>query len=254
MVKIEKRILSPTSINTYLSCPRKFYFRYIKRLRTKPSIHLIRGQIVHQTIHQFNKNPAQDLSQISPEKTCRELLSVFEEKWEAAQNSLDALGLPEDQIDFFRHDSELMMLNFSHWLHNNGLSAADLSETKIWSNHLRLMGIIDAIHIIGDTVILVDYKTSKYAKITEDIQRQATIYALLYQDKYNKVPAAVWIHFLKVSDDPLEIQIDEETLDNGRALISSIHEKTASINEDDYPCTCGGYCGNDFIQSKKWNE
>ena len=38
----------------YLSCPRKFYLRYIKRLRTRPSIYLIRGLIVHKTLHEFN--------------------------------------------------------------------------------------------------------------------------------------------------------------------------------------------------------
>ena len=59
VVRIEDRILSPTAINTYLSCPRKFYLRYIKKLRTRPSIHLIRGQIVHQTLHQFHKNHPQ---------------------------------------------------------------------------------------------------------------------------------------------------------------------------------------------------
>ena len=47
MDNIPERILSPTSINTYLNCPRKFYLRYIQRLKSRPTIHLIRGQIVH---------------------------------------------------------------------------------------------------------------------------------------------------------------------------------------------------------------
>ena len=36
VIRIANRILSPTDINTYLSCPRKFYLRYIKKLPTKP--------------------------------------------------------------------------------------------------------------------------------------------------------------------------------------------------------------------------
>ena len=34
---------SPSSINTYLRCPRKYFYRYIRKLKDKPSIHLIRG-------------------------------------------------------------------------------------------------------------------------------------------------------------------------------------------------------------------
>jgi CRISPR/Cas system-associated exonuclease Cas4 (RecB family) len=51
-----KKYQSPTSINTYLRCPRKYYLRYIKGLKSKPSIHLIRGKAVHETIAQFIQN------------------------------------------------------------------------------------------------------------------------------------------------------------------------------------------------------
>jgi CRISPR/Cas system-associated exonuclease Cas4 (RecB family) len=247
VVRIEKRILSPTAINTYMSCPRKFYLRYVKRLKTRPSIHLIRGLIVHQTLHQFNKNHPKNVLDILLEKVCRELLGVFNEKWKTAENSLKALDLPEEQIEFFRHDSELMLINFARWLLKNSLPTADLAETKIWSNNLRIMGIIDAVHIMGDKVVLVDYKTSKYARITEDIKRQAALYALMYQDKYNKAPDEVWIHFLKVQDDPLPVHIDEHTLQYGKILIDSVHENTVSKMEEDYPCKCGGYCERDFV-------
>lgn len=58
VIRIERRVLSPTAINTYLSCPRKYYLRYIKKRRTKPSIHLIRGSLVHKTIHAFHEGCA----------------------------------------------------------------------------------------------------------------------------------------------------------------------------------------------------
>jgi len=218
------------------------------RLRTRPSIHLIRGLIVHKTIHEFHKKHPKTLSGIPLEKICRELLNIFNEKWGNAETSLNSLDLSNDQLDFFHHDSELMLLNFGQWLFTNGQSSADQSEARIWSGNLRAMGIIDAVHIMGDKVILVDYKTSKYAKITEDIRRQAALYALLYQDKYNKTPDEVWIHFLKFPGDPLPIHIDEPILEYGKILIESIHEKTMSKNEKDYPCTCGGYCERDFIK------
>ena len=58
---MERKILSPTSINTYLRCPRKYYLKYIKGLKEKPSIYLIRGKAVHDTIVKFHKIDSKNL-------------------------------------------------------------------------------------------------------------------------------------------------------------------------------------------------
>ncbi|MDY6839637.1 MAG: PD-(D/E)XK nuclease family protein [Thermodesulfobacteriota bacterium] len=249
MVKIEKRILSPTAINTYLSCPRKFYLRYIRRLQTKPSIHLVRGRIVHKAIHEFHINYPKTAPQVSLTKIRQDLLNTFHREWIGAAGSLNSLGLTRQEIDFYRDDSELMIFNFSQWFYRNNLASPDLSETKIVSKTLGLMGIIDAVHTWDDKVALVDYKTSKYANITDDILRQAALYALLYQDKYNEVPESILIHFVKFPDDPAPIRVDDELLDYARTLIKSVREKTVSHDEQDYPCTCGGYCKRDFVMT-----
>lgn len=246
-MRIKTRILSPTAINTYLSCPRKFYLRYIKKLRTRPSIHLIRGRIVHRVLEQFHNNYPRIVTEVPLRKVREELLSIFEKEWEKADGSLQSLGLTERQIEFYYEDSQLMLLNFSQWFYKNGMKSPELSEAKIFSKNLRLMGIIDAVHSWDDKVYLVDYKTSKYKKITDDIQRQAALYALLYQDKYKKIPEEVWIHFLKDPGDPEPIHIDDELLQYVKITIKSVREKTTSQNEQNYPCTCGGYCEMDFV-------
>jgi CRISPR/Cas system-associated exonuclease Cas4 (RecB family) len=248
VVRIEKRTLSPTAINTYLSCPRKFYFRYIEKLKTRPTIYLIRGQIVHKTLHEFHKNHFRMLNSIPIWKIRQELLTIFNNHWEKAENRLDALGLTEEQLESYHDDSELMLLNFSHWLYKNDMPFPDLTEARIHSKNLGLLGIIDAVHETDDKVILVDYKTSKYAKITNDILRQAALYALLYQDKFKKIPDVVWIHFLKELGNPMPVHVDDELLQYGKILIQSVRKDTESKNEKDYPCTCGGYCEKDFIK------
>ncbi|MDY6990193.1 MAG: PD-(D/E)XK nuclease family protein [Thermodesulfobacteriota bacterium] len=247
MVKIEKRILSPTAINTYLSCPRKFFLRYIKRLKTRPSIHLIRGHIVHKTLHRFHENRCRAPPQMAFCEIRQQLLTIFAEEWEKAEGSLNALGLSSGEIEFFRDDSEVMLLNFSQWFHRNGMASPDVSEARIVSHNLRLMGIIDAVHRQDGKLTLVDYKTSKYPKITEDIMRQAALYALLCQNRYKQIPETVLIHFLKFPDDPQPIHVDNELLEYARILVESVGNKTTSQEEDDYPCTCGGYCKKDFV-------
>jgi RecB family exonuclease len=248
VVRIETRILSPTAINTYLSCPRKFYLRYIRRLRSRPSIYLIRGQIVHKTLHEFHKNHPRISPQTPLQEIRKRLLGIFTRRWENAKDSLEALDLSEKRLEFFRDDSELMIYNFSHWLCKNDMAPAHLTEAKILSHDLGLMGVIDAVLILDDKVILVDYKTSSSDKITDDIQRQAALYALLYEDRYKTTPESVWIHFLNSPGEPKPIHIDDELLQYGRLCIESVRSKTASLDEKDYPCRCGGYCEQDFTK------
>jgi len=76
---MKRKILSPTSINTYLRCPRKYYLKYIKGLKEKPSIYLIRGKAVHDTIARFHHLEAQD--QMNFERMKTDLLSLFNHYW-----------------------------------------------------------------------------------------------------------------------------------------------------------------------------
>ena len=249
MIRIEKRILSPTAVNTYMACPRKYYLRYIKRAPSKPSIHLIRGSIVHKTLHEFNirciRGPP-----ITDAKAIKEfLIKTFNRLWQESKKSLDALGLSQELLNDYREDSEAMLINFGNWFSRQEVPPIiESAELKIFSDNLRCMGIIDAVKTNDNGVFLIDYKTSKDYSITDDITRQAILYCLLYQDRHDEIPIAVYIHFLKDPGDPVALFIDDAQLAYGKVLIDFIHEKTRSINEADYPCSCGGRCEWDFTR------
>jgi len=243
---IENRILSPTAINTYLFCPQKFYFRYIQKLKTKPSIHLVRGQIVHQTIYRFHRKPAARGASIQAEKAKNDLLGIFDQEWEKATNTIESLPLTLPEIAFYHDESEHMLRNFAQWYSQNRMLPSS-SETKMLSWNLRLMGIIDAVHHIGDRVVLVDYKTSKYPKITDDIRRQAALYALLCEDQHGITPSEVRIHFLVQAEDPTSIRVDEDLLTYAKETLRLVAQKTSTTLQQNYPCTCGGLCKKDFL-------
>jgi len=46
-----------------------------------------------------------------------------------------------------------MLLNFSHWFFKNNMRAPDLTEARILSQNLGLLGIIDAVFKESDKVI-----------------------------------------------------------------------------------------------------
>ena len=87
------KIQSPTSINTYLRCPRKYYLRYIKKIKTKPSIHLIRGLAVHQAIARFSK--AHTVGDLRSDNNQQVLLDLFDDSWLRQESEIDRLQLSE---------------------------------------------------------------------------------------------------------------------------------------------------------------
>jgi hypothetical protein len=202
---------------------------------------------VHKTIHEFHKKHCSIQPRASAEELRQQLLELFKKYWQTASDSLNNLALTKEQLDFYHDDSEVMLLNFSHWFCKNDMPVPDLTEARILSDNLKLLGIIDAVFEKTENVLLVDYKTSKSAELTDDIVRQAILYSLLYQDRFNKVPDTVGIHFLKEPGDPKPIYITDSLLKYGKNLIRYIREKTLTEAETNYPCTCGGYCERDFI-------
>lgn len=248
MIRIKQRILSPTAINTYLSCPRKYYLRYIKKLPGRPSIHLLRGSIVHKTLHEFHIQSGRAPPMTDAKDIRKELIRIFQRQWQAEKTALDSLGLSRELLGDYYLDSADMLNNYAHWYARQPIPPiVESAELKIFSDRLGLMGIIDAVRTNDNGTFLVDYKTSKDCSITEDITRQALLYALLYQDRNDEIPLAVYIHFLKDPGDPVALYIDDAQLEYGKILIDFIREKTRTKDETDYPCTCGGYCERDFI-------
>ena len=248
MIRIEKRILSPTAINTYLSCPRKYYLRYIQKAPGKPSIHLIRGSLVHKTLHEYHINSTRDPPLTDAKAIRKELIRIFQRLWQSEKANLDSLGLSKELLGDYYMDSTDMLGNYANWFaRQTNPPAVDSSELKIFSSKLRCMAIIDAVWTNDNGTFLTDYKTSKDFSITEDTTRQAILCSLLYRDRYEETPVAVFIHFLKDPGDPVALFIDDHQLEYGKILIDFIHEKTGTKDEKDYPCTCGGQCKRDFV-------
>jgi len=240
------KFLSPTSINTYLRCPRKYYLKYIKGLKEKPSIHLIRGKAVHDSLAQFHQTFREKLDTFEEMKV--ELLSFFNHAWLEQEEEIQNLRLTETELDEYYYESADMLTG---WLKRH-LKAVKNAQTKpetevrLFSQRYRVMGIIDAIHNQNGKAILTDYKTSKKDELTQDIKVQMAIYALLYKENYGMLPDTIAIDFL-THEKAIPFKITDEFSNHAIRICKEIHEKTSSSNEEDYPCKCGGWCEKDFL-------
>ena len=74
--------LSPSKINTYLKCPREFYYKYISKLPEKKTIHLFRGTLVHKVLEDLFRNKFRTLSQWEKGGPAIWIQDQFEKGWE----------------------------------------------------------------------------------------------------------------------------------------------------------------------------
>lgn len=242
-----RRIESPSSINTYKQCPRKYYYQYIEKLPTSTSIHLLRGGIVHSVLEDFYD------AKLDEERTQNyrflhlRLLSLFTKHWKQNKGKLEKLGLPDEELQFYFDESVMMLQNWFNRFKNKMdgrtgrgetfeqafVSLTPKREEEYRSEEYMVRGFIDVVHEVDGQTVVLDYKTSKKDDITEEYRLQLAIYALLYEEKHGKRPSFVGIDFLKSIEKMLPV--DEELIKHARFEVEQIHASTESNHINDYP-------------------
>ena len=238
-------MLSPTSINMYLRCPRKFYLRYIRKLKTKPSIYLLRGIAVHEALAKFYDMDITPESEIGLLRL--NLLNYFHEAWAKHSATILKLDISREDIDKIYIESVNMLYGwFYRFMEKASLGIQKpQTEVKLFSKKYNLMGIMDAIYNNDGKVIIVDYKTSGKDDITPEIEIQMALYALLYLENFNRKPDMIAVDFLQTGNKKF-ITVTNDMIDDARKLCIDIRSKIHSNDIADYPCTCGGWCEKDF--------
>ena len=244
--KKKKRWQSPTSINSYLYCPRKFYLSKIAKLKQKPSIHLIRGNAVHSAIEKFYKHRINRCANMDYTELRQIVGDLFRGEWENKKEDFKTLDLAIDEITFFYSDSQKMMINFlDDFIRDRGFEKPDpVIEKTLFSHKYLLLARLDKIEKHSLPHYIEDFKTSKSIEITPDIKRQMGICALLYEEVYKKKPV-LGVNFLKFRNGKRIVNISDDYIEQLKSLVLEVHSRTQSEDIRDYPCTCG-WCNKNF--------
>lgn len=255
-----KRVESPSSINTFKQCARKYYYQYIEKLPTFPSVHTVRGNIAHSCLEDFYDIDVHSFTRENYKQKSREALQkLLLHHWRAKAEELQKLQLTQDQLRFYFEETMLMLINWSNQffekveetmqkkkisLQEAFVYLTPVREMEYVSNNYSVRGFIDAIQHVEDEVHIIDYKTNSNLEVKDSIRLQLAIYSLLYFEKHGKLPSKAGIFFLRHK---LKlVPVDEELLQLAKREIELIHAHT-SVTEakDDYPKKVTPLC--------KWN-
>ena len=251
------RLQSPSSINTFKQCKRKYFYQYIEKLPTVPNIHQVRGNIVHSALENFFDIDTSSFTQENYMLEIRKYIQKFcFDEWSKEKTRLNALGLSKDKERFYFEESMLMLLNWTnHFLKDmkemmekKQLSIQEafvkltpIREKKYKSEEHNVRGFIDAIQHVEEEVHIIDYKTNSSFQMKDSIKLQLAIYSLLYYELHGKMPDKVGIFFLR--NRLKMMNVDEELLKLARLEIELIHAHTGSTESVvDYPRTITPLC------------
>src|SRR3989344_3187874 len=251
--KLMTRIESPSSINTYNQCARKYYYSYIERLPTKDNIHTVRGKIVHSALEKFFKINPENLPENDYENVLRAVLAdIFNKEWRSEYEKLvRVLDRSPLMVHHYYTDTIKMINNwiemFIDKIKSIDKPAKDafkelipITEHKLVSEEFRVMGFVDAIHE-NNEITLIDYKTSNKSDITDEYKLQLAIYSLLYKTSKNKLPDKVGISFLGNGKE-IFLDVNDELIKLAEDETKKIHEKTITQEKDDYKKSPGPLC------------
>jgi RecB family exonuclease len=263
---VSGRIQSPSSINTYSQCPRKYYYAYIAKLPTKPSIHLVRGLVVHETLEAFFGRPLMTVSEDTKTDLLHHVLSIAKERWVEHADDLATLGLTAAELTSYREETTMMLINWVNhfWETLRAEMTRGLSFTDAFARHtprieeeyldaeLKVRGYIDTIHERDGEVHIRDYKTSKKPVITDEYRLQLAIYARLYERTHGVLPDTVGIFFLKFGEQLL--QVNDELLKEADTAIRWVHERTQTSDMGDYPKRLSPLCNYCDFYERCWKQ
>ncbi len=249
------RLESPSSINTFKSCKRKYFYSYKLNLPRTDTISTLTGKAVHHALENFFKLDVSNINKTDYQLILKQhLFNSFNQAWQNALPALLKLETDKETIRKHYQDSMYMLDNFindffstlSSVLNNLTFQEAfekikPKTEVYFTSEKHQVQGYIDAILNYNDEISIIDYKTSSRDEVTEDYELQLAIYALLFQEKNIYLPHKVGLHFLRHGTKKY-VQVSKELVEKAKKQCELIQLQTVSDDINDYDKNPGPLC------------
>ncbi|MEK9167955.1 MAG: PD-(D/E)XK nuclease family protein [Patescibacteria group bacterium] len=246
---------SYSALETYKTCPLKYKFQEIDRIKTPKRVEQVFGTVVHSALKKmFERNP------LYP--TLDEILDFYTTKWSEASERIewkDPVKREAEEKLYFAEGRKLLENFFkknSPWNFNaielEGRFSIELSDEETGRTH-TLAGTIDRLdkNPESDTYEIIDYKTGKkmpsQEMLEEDMQLGAYTLALTTRWPHIK-PESVktTLYFLKHNDSVSAVNSVEKLERVKRRVLTIIREIEKRMESGEFepmPGPLCNYCG-----------
>ena len=187
--------LSATRINTFLSCKQKYFYNYYDKLPKVENTSFKLGLAVHESLELAGQILMKKKEE-SPVLTKEEVASVLKKYNEVSVRE----GIDDQEINL--EGRELVKKRLSNFMSGMKIIGTETrfgfdDKDIVTDLGVPLIGAIDKVELINkDTILIVDYKTSKTAPTPSQLKTdiQLSMYDLVARKlfpKYNRVVLAL---------------------------------------------------------------
>ncbi|HVC26166.1 MAG TPA: PD-(D/E)XK nuclease family protein [Acidimicrobiales bacterium] len=193
--------LSPSKLTKFMSCPLAFRFSYLDHLPEPPSIHLVRGTLVHKVLELLLGTA------IAEARTHARADVALDEAWEAlADPEIASLGLDDLGLATFRREAAALVARYFTVEDPTTVRPIGIElDLRAELDGVELRGIIDRLDRLEDgELVIVDYKTGRAPRPEHARARMVGVhfYALLCEQVLGRVPSEVRLMYLR---DPIVV-------------------------------------------------
>jgi DNA helicase-2/ATP-dependent DNA helicase PcrA len=228
----EPLALSASGIETYESCPMKYLFGTVWKIRGGPHASMTFGNVMHTSIKEFIGQLKQ-----GRKMSLEDLMAVYDREWSSA-------GFPDEyQEEEYRREGREQLEKF-----HRAMCAAPpdvLFQEKTFElpleHEIVVTGRMDQVNRLAKgKAEIVDYKTGKPKDAKKaDGSLQLSVYALAAQDVLDLEPARLVFYNL-TSNEPVATERDAKSLEKTKQKISEVADQ---IRAGDFPARPGFLCG-----------
>jgi putative RecB family exonuclease len=241
--------LSPSRVESFLSCPLAFRFSSIERLPDPPTVATTRGSLVHRALELLFLNPA-------PNRTAGALDRAVDAAIEEYRTDPDfiLLGLSPDQTEVFQGDCRKLAGNYLEMEDPTTVNEIGLElRLEAAVGDLTLRGIIDRLELDGDgELVVTDYKTGRAPSPNWERKSLSGLnfYSFLCESLFGKRPAAIRLMYLS-SKETITATPSEQSTKFLTTRTTAVWKAVATACErDDFRARQGPLCN--YCAFQRW--
>lgn len=217
--------VSHMQIDDYLTCPLKYKYIHILRVPILRHHAIVYGKALHDAVQSYYRYKMQ-----GEKLSLAEVISCFENSW--VNEGFISREHEEERLK----KGKLTLMSFYEWAEKEEIVPSSIEEKFSFTLHKdRIVGRWDRVDVVGDKVIITDFKSSevndkkKADKKAKD-SLQLAIYALAYYKIRGKVPSSVRLHFLETGLEG-EASLNYDNFDK---TIEKIKQASRGIREGNF--------------------